>query len=180
MNKFIIDFYTKEDGEQPAKDFMLELNPKMKAKIIKVLDLLENNGPLTGLPYSEHLENGIFEIRAKQSTNITRVLYFFSIGRKIILTNGFVKKRKKLQNPEVKAEYEALTPEFDIIQALIDARKQQNITQKELSERTGITQADISRIENGTRNPSLAMLKRLAKGIGMQLKVEFIPRVEKR
>lgn len=89
-------------------------------------------------------------------------------------------KKELLQNPEVKAEYEALTPEFDIIQALIDARKQQNITQKELSERTGITQADISRIENGTRNPSLAMLKRLAKGIGMQLKVEFIPRVEKR
>lgn len=82
MNKFIIDFYTKEDGEQPAKDFMLELNPKMKAKIIKVLDLLENNGPLTGLPYSEHLENGIFEIRAKQSTNITRVLYFFRLVEK--------------------------------------------------------------------------------------------------
>lgn len=89
-------------------------------------------------------------------------------------------KNELLKNPEVKAEYEALAPEFDIIQALIDARKQQNITQKELSERTGITQADISRIENGTRNPSLAMLKRLAKGIGMQLKVEFIPQVEKR
>ncbi len=89
-------------------------------------------------------------------------------------------KKKLLENPEVKEEYDALSPEFDIIQALIDARKQQNITQKELSERTGITQADISRIENGTRNPSLAMLKRLAKGIGMQLKVEFIPRVEKR
>ena len=89
-------------------------------------------------------------------------------------------KKELLENPEVKAEYEALAPEFDIIQALIDARKQQNITQKELSERTGITQADISRIENGTRNPSLAMLKRLAKGIGMQLKVEFIPQVERR
>lgn len=89
-------------------------------------------------------------------------------------------KEKLLENPEVKAEYEALSPEFDIIQALIDARKQQNITQKELSERTGITQADISRIENGSRNPSLAMLKRLARGIGMQLKVEFLPKTEKR
>lgn len=88
-------------------------------------------------------------------------------------------KQELLKNPEVKAEYDALAPEFDIIQALIDARKQQNITQKELSERTGITQADISRIENGTRNPSLAMLKRLAKGIGMQLKVEFIPQTNK-
>ena len=89
-------------------------------------------------------------------------------------------KNELLKNTEVKAEYEALAPEFDIIQALIDARKHQNITQKELSERTGITQADISRIENGTRNPSLAMLKRLAKGIGMQLKVEFIPQMEKK
>ena len=56
-----------------------------------------------------------------------------------------------------------------------DARKQQNLTQKELSERTGITQADISRIENGTRNPSLEMIKRLARGMGMVLKLEFVP-----
>ena len=57
---------------------------------------------------------------------------------------------------------------------MIDARKNQNLTQKDLSDRTGITQADISRIEKGTRNPSLEMLKRLARGLGMQLKVEFI------
>ena len=84
-------------------------------------------------------------------------------------------KEKILQNPEVRAEYDALAPEYDIIQAMIDARLSQNMTQKELSERTGITQADISRIENGTRNPSLAMLKRLAEGLGMQLKLEFVP-----
>lgn len=78
-------------------------------------------------------------------------------------------------NPEVKAEYDALQPEFDIIQAMIDARIEQNLTQQDLSQRTGITQADISRIENGTRNPSLAMVKRLAEGLGMQLRLEFIP-----
>ena len=78
-------------------------------------------------------------------------------------------------NPAVKAEYDALQPEFDIIQAMIDARIEQNLTQQDLSQRTGITQADISRIENGTRNPSLAMVKRLAEGLGMQLKLEFIP-----
>ena len=72
-------------------------------------------------------------------------------------------------------EYDSLQPEFDIIQAMIDVRKQQNMTQKDLSEKTGITQADISRIENGTRNPSLAMVKKLARGLGMQLKLEFIP-----
>ena len=84
-------------------------------------------------------------------------------------------KRKALDNPEVKAEYDALQPEYDLIQAMIEARLSQNFSQKELSDRTGITQADISRIENGTRNPSLAMVKRLAAGLGMQLKLEFVP-----
>ena len=79
-------------------------------------------------------------------------------------------KKKVLQNPEIKSEYDAL----HIIQAMIDARLQQNLTQKDLSARTGITQADISRIENGTRNPSLSMVKKLAHGLGMQLKLEFI------
>lgn len=79
------------------------------------------------------------------------------------------------KNPHLKAEYDALEPEYDIIQAMIDVRKSQNMTQKELSKRTGITQADISRIENGTRNPSLEMVKRLARGMGMVLKPEFVP-----
>lgn len=80
-----------------------------------------------------------------------------------------------LKDPELKAEYDALAPEYDLIQAMIDARVGQNITQKELSERTGITQADISRIENGTRNPSLSMVKRLAAGLGMRVRLEFLP-----
>lgn len=83
-------------------------------------------------------------------------------------------KERVLKNPEIKKEYDALQPEYDLIQAMIDARISENLTQKELSERTGITQADISRIENGTRNPSLAMLKRLAEGLGMQLRLEFV------
>lgn len=85
-------------------------------------------------------------------------------------------KKKALQNPEAKAEYDALQPEYDIIQAMIDARNTLNMTQQELSARTGITQADISRIENGTRNPSLNMVKKLAQGLGMELKLEFVPK----
>lgn len=96
------------------------------------------------------------------------------------MTNFEKFKTEILSDPEVKAEYDALEPEFDIIQAMINARKEQHLTQKELSERTGITQADISRIENGTRNPSLEMIKRLAKGMGMRLKLEFIPETQKR
>ncbi len=85
-------------------------------------------------------------------------------------------KKRVLQDSKVKAEYDALQPEYDIIQAMIAARVQQNMTQKDLSAKTGITQADISRIENGTRNPSLSMVKKLAQGLGMQLKLEFIPK----
>lgn len=82
-------------------------------------------------------------------------------------------KKKILKNDEIKSEYDALAPEYDIIEAMIIARNNLNLTQKDLSEKTGINQADISRIENGTRNPSLKMLKKLASGLGMQLKLEF-------
>lgn len=83
---------------------------------------------------------------------------------------------EQLQDPEFRKEYEAIQPEMDVIRALVDARISQNLTQKELSERSGINQADISKIENGTRNPSLNLLKRLADGMGMTLKIEFVPK----
>ena len=73
-------------------------------------------------------------------------------------------------------EYEAMQPEMDVIRAIVEAGTSQNITQKELAERTGINQADISKLENGTRNPSVNLLKRLADGMGMALKIEFVPK----
>ena len=82
---------------------------------------------------------------------------------------------KQLQDEEFKKEYDAIQPEMDVIRAMIDARIKNNLTQKELAARTGIDQADISKLENGTRNPSLKLLKRLAHGMGMQLKIEFVP-----
>ena len=69
---------------------------------------------------------------------------------------------KQLQDEEFKKEYDAIQPEMDVIRAIVDARTSQNMTQKELAERTGINQADISKLENGTRNPSVNLLKRLA------------------
>lgn len=85
--------------------------------------------------------------------------------------NDFLKE--ELKDPEFKAEYDALEPEFAIIQAMIDARKECGLTQKELSAKTGIAQADISKLEKGNANPSLRTLKRLAAGMGRTLKVEF-------
>ncbi len=86
---------------------------------------------------------------------------------------------EQLKKDEFKAEYEKLEPEFSIIQAVIDARKSTNITQKELAERTGIAQSDISKLENGNSNPTLGMLKRLADGMGMTVKLQFVPKVQR-
>lgn len=85
---------------------------------------------------------------------------------------------EQLEDPELKAEYDVLEPEFAIIQAMIDARKTAGLTQKQLAERTGIAQADISRLENGNANPSLKTLQRLAKGMGMRMQIQFIPTVQ--
>ncbi|MGP1434729.1 MAG: helix-turn-helix domain-containing protein [Catonella sp.] len=83
---------------------------------------------------------------------------------------------EQMKDPEFKTEYNNLQPEFDVIRAIIDARTNQNLTQKQLSEKTGINQADISKLENGTRNPTINLLKRLADGMDMILKIEFIPK----
>ena len=83
---------------------------------------------------------------------------------------------EQLKDETFKKEYEALEPEYEIISSLIDARKSNNVTQKQLSEATGIAQSDISKIENGSANPTLKLLQRLAEGLNMSLKVEFVPK----
>ena len=83
---------------------------------------------------------------------------------------------EQLKNPEFREEYDKIQPELDVIRALVEARISQNLTQKELAARTGIDQADISKLENGSRNPSLNLLKRLADGMGMVLRIEFVPK----
>lgn len=80
---------------------------------------------------------------------------------------------KQLQDPEFKAEYERARPEYEIMRALIDARISQNMTQKELAEKSGIRQSNISRIENGACSPTIATLEALAAGMGKKLVVSF-------
>ncbi len=82
---------------------------------------------------------------------------------------------EKLKDPAFQAEDNALEAEFSIIPALIDARTSSGLSQKQLAEKTGIAQSDISKLENGNANPSLRTLQRLAEGMGMQLKLEFVP-----
>ena len=88
-------------------------------------------------------------------------------------------KEIRMQDPDFAKEYTDIQPELNVIRALIDARISQNLTQKELSERTGIAQTEISKLENGTRNPSIRLLQRLADGMGMVLNVSFTPKEER-
>ena len=80
-----------------------------------------------------------------------------------------------MKDKDFKAKYEAIQPEMDVIRALVDARIASNLTQKQLAELSGVNQSDISKIENGTRNPSIRLLQKLAAGMNMSLKLQFIP-----
>jgi phage-related protein len=101
MNRFQVEFYATENGVQPAKDFLLSLDTKMRAKMVTMISILQENGNELREPYSKHLSEGIFELRAKLGSDITRVLYFFYVDRRIILTNGFIKKTTKTPPKEI-------------------------------------------------------------------------------
>ena len=101
MSKFKVEFYKANDGYKPAKDFVLSQDTKMRAKLFYLIDILEDYGPELRLPYSDPLGDGIFELRCIQGNNITRVLYFFYYGGRIILTHGFTKKTQKTPPEEI-------------------------------------------------------------------------------
>ena len=102
MENYSIEYYEKENGERPAESFILSLDNKLQAKLFMSLELLEMKGPYLREPYSKAISNGIFELRAKQGSNISRVLYFFISGKKIILTNGFIKKTQRTPTEEIR------------------------------------------------------------------------------
>lgn len=98
---FVLEFYETADGKTPVTDFLDSLDPKMTVKLVGLMELLEEKGIELRLPYSAHLDDGIFELRCQLGSNITRVLYFFYIGKRIIVTNGFVKKTQKTPPKEL-------------------------------------------------------------------------------
>ena len=98
---FDVEYYEKEDGTSPAEEVILSLDTKMQAKIFREFELLETFGNELREPHAKSLGDGIYEIRVKVASDITRVLYFFVVNKKIILTNGFVKKTKKTPDSEI-------------------------------------------------------------------------------
>ena len=96
-----IEFFDTLDGKCPVRVFLDSLEPKLLAKTLKSIDLLEKNGPLLRGDFSKYVGDGIFELRTKLGSDITRVMYFFVSGKKIVLTNGFVKKSQKTPKREL-------------------------------------------------------------------------------
>ena len=101
MTKFEVIAYETENGDNPVEKFLDKLNPKMRAKIFGMLVILQEKGNQLREPYSKHVEDGIFELRCKFGSDITRVMYFFFDRVKIILTNGFLKKTQKTPVAEI-------------------------------------------------------------------------------
>ena len=109
---FEIEFYSLPNGEQPVRAFLDSLDSKMRAKTLYSLSILEEYGNQLREPYSKAIGDGLFELRVKFASDITRIFYFFVVNNKIVLTNGFVKKTAKTPKAELdlarkyKSDYE--------------------------------------------------------------------------
>jgi phage-related protein len=99
--QFHVEFYETEDGKIPVAEFLDSLEDKMNAKMVGLMEILEEKGTMLREPYSSSLEDGIFELRAVQGSNISRALFFFYIEGRIIITHGFVKKTQKTPRAEI-------------------------------------------------------------------------------
>ena len=103
---FDVIYYQLEDGSYPVEEFIVAQDVKMQAKIFRTIMLLEQFGNSLREPYSKYLRDDIFELRIKTGSNISRVLYFFFEGRRVILTNGFVKKADRTPQAELNTAIE--------------------------------------------------------------------------
>ena len=82
-------------------------------------------------------------------------------------------KQMMLQDPEVKKEYDALSPIYEIQEELIKLRNEKGLNQKQLAELIGTKQSAISRLESGNYNPSVQLLSKLAEAFNKELHIVF-------
>lgn len=78
-----------------------------------------------------------------------------------------------MKDPEIKAEYDRLEPEYEIIEAIIRKRLEKGMTQKQMAEKMGTKQSALSRLESGNYNPSLAFLKKVASALGSSVHISL-------
>jgi phage-related protein/DNA-binding XRE family transcriptional regulator len=179
------------------------LPPDMQARFIRLAERIASAGlESLSEPHVKHLEGKLWELRLTGRDGIARVLYVTAIGRRVIVVRAFVKKTQKtpraeielaapprkgnqmtiqfeklkarlLANPKVKAEYDALAPEFEIAAELLRARLRAGLSQAELAERMGTSQSTIARLENGHTLPSTKTLLRYAEATGSRFHVRL-------
>lgn len=101
MQGFEVVLYTKADGTTPVLDFLRALPEKMRAKALREINTLADYGNEVREPYTKYITDGIFELRIKFGSDISRVLYFYYEEKRIILTNGFIKKSRKTPVREI-------------------------------------------------------------------------------
>lgn len=112
---FEIEFYRLPSGEAPIQIFLDSLDNRMRAKALYSISILEEYGNQLREPYSKPVGDGLFELRVKFTSDISRIFYFFIVGNKIVLTNGFIKKTMRTPKSELalarkyKADYEGRT-----------------------------------------------------------------------
>lgn len=99
---FTIDFYRLPNGKAPVEGFLDGLEAKMRNKAVDSISLLEEFGNRLTLPHARPMGDGLYELRIKFASDITRIFYFFFVDNRIILTNGFVKKSAKTPPNELK------------------------------------------------------------------------------
>lgn len=104
--EYEVIFYRKPNGSIPVRDFITGLPCNLRAKAARDLELLQSYGRELRMPYSKYIQDGVFELRIQLANDIARVFYFFYSGRKIIVTNGYVKKAQKLSRRELKRALE--------------------------------------------------------------------------
>jgi phage-related protein len=109
---FDVEYYELPNGDKPVKQFIDSLDVKMRVKALGSIEILAEFGNSLREPHSKAVGNGLFELRIKFASDITRIFYFFFVDNKIVLTNGFIKKTQKTPTNEIslalkyKSEYE--------------------------------------------------------------------------
>ena len=94
-------FYERANGEVPAQEFLDSLPIKLREKTLRSLALLQELGPQLRGGEAEYIRDGLFELRTQFGSDITRIFYFFFVGRKIVVTSGFIKKSQKTPRREI-------------------------------------------------------------------------------
>lgn len=180
---------------------ILALPPGLQARVVRLLEAVERLG-LEQLrePHVKHLEGKLWELRAKSAEGIARGIYVTMTGRRVVVLHVFQKKTQKrartceseiagdtkmtkladlkktlMQSEEFRAEYEKADAEFQIVEALVRARTEGNMSQAELAKRMGTTQSAIARLEGGGVSPSLTTLRRYAAAAGLKLEINLVP-----